>query len=345
MESEQIIAPGLEIPGIIGGYPSVTFALFAYNHERYIREAVKGALAQDFGPIEIILSDDGSTDRTFEFMQDAVANYNGPHLVRLNRNRENIGLASHVNRIFREAKGEVIVVAAGDDISLPSRVSDTVAALRACPGSTMVSFVDQSIDDVGTVLASPEPIASTTTFGLSEFLAHGSSAQREMQISGASRAILKSTVNTFGDLLPDCPAEDSPYLLRSLYVGKGVVCHWPGIRYRQHSEQLSSERSIAGMDAAAFKRQYLLDLGVALREDMLGGRLPRRVIRWVKDRDLALQLRRFAFGGERLSLAMVVAAFSSNSLTAREKAGLAMRYLGESQLVLQVRRMFLRWRP
>ena len=50
--------------------PLVTFALFAYNQEQHIREAVDGAFSQTYEPLEIILSDDCSTDRTFEIMQE-----------------------------------------------------------------------------------------------------------------------------------------------------------------------------------------------------------------------------------------------------------------------------------
>ena len=50
--------------------PLVTFALFAYNQEQYIREAIEGAFAQTYQPLEIILSDDCSTDRTFEIMRE-----------------------------------------------------------------------------------------------------------------------------------------------------------------------------------------------------------------------------------------------------------------------------------
>jgi len=46
--------------------PLVTFALVAYNQEQYIREAVEGAFAQTYEPLEIILSDDCSSDRTVE---------------------------------------------------------------------------------------------------------------------------------------------------------------------------------------------------------------------------------------------------------------------------------------
>mgnify|MGYP005853322247 CR=1 FL=1 len=46
--------------------PLVTFALFAYNQEQYIREAVEGAFSQTYEPLEMILSEDCSNDRTFE---------------------------------------------------------------------------------------------------------------------------------------------------------------------------------------------------------------------------------------------------------------------------------------
>jgi glycosyltransferase involved in cell wall biosynthesis len=102
--------------------PLVTFALFAYNQEKYIREAVEGAFAQTYEPLEIILSDDCSSDRTFEIMQEMAAVYEGPHEVVLNQNCINLGLIGHVNLISDLAKGDYIAAAAGDDISLPHRI-------------------------------------------------------------------------------------------------------------------------------------------------------------------------------------------------------------------------------
>ena len=69
--------------------PLITFALFAYNQERFIREAVAGAFSQTYSPLEIILSDDCSSDRTFEIIQEMTAGYEGPHKVILNRNEKN----------------------------------------------------------------------------------------------------------------------------------------------------------------------------------------------------------------------------------------------------------------
>ena len=66
--------------------PLVTFALFSYNQEQFIRQAVESAFAQTYSPLEIILSDDFSSDGTFEIMQEMVAAYSGPHRVVLNQN-------------------------------------------------------------------------------------------------------------------------------------------------------------------------------------------------------------------------------------------------------------------
>lgn len=103
--------------------PLVTFALFAYNQEQYIREAIEGAFSQTYEPLEIILSDDCSSDRTFEIMQEMAAAYQGPHQVIVRQSDENRGLLNHILEVAQNSRGEFIVVAAGDDISLPERTS------------------------------------------------------------------------------------------------------------------------------------------------------------------------------------------------------------------------------
>src|SRR5210317_2270354 len=99
-------------------------AVLAYNQERYVRDAVMGAFSQNYENLEIILSDDSSTDATYTILKDCVDQYAGKHKVILNRTEKNLGLVSHLNELVPKAFGEVIVVAAGDDISLPERVSE-----------------------------------------------------------------------------------------------------------------------------------------------------------------------------------------------------------------------------
>ena len=117
-----------DLPAGTAERPLVTFALFAYNQEKYIREAVEGAFSQTYSPLEIVLSDDCSSDRTFAIMREMAQGYEGTHRLRLRQGRENRGVLGHVLTVSRTALGSILVVAAGDDVSLPSRAAKLVAA-------------------------------------------------------------------------------------------------------------------------------------------------------------------------------------------------------------------------
>jgi glycosyltransferase involved in cell wall biosynthesis len=109
----------------------VSFFLFAYNQEATIEAACRAALAQTYSPLEVILSDDDSRDGTFARMDAIARAYVGPHVVVLNKNERNLGLIGHVNRAFELAKGDLIVAAAGDDVSLAERTRIIVDAFEA----------------------------------------------------------------------------------------------------------------------------------------------------------------------------------------------------------------------
>jgi GT2 family glycosyltransferase len=101
--------------------PLVTFALLSYMHRPFIRDAVKGAFSQTYAPLEIIISDDASSDGSFELIESLVSAFRGSHRIIVNRNRSNLGIAGHINHVMRLAQGEFVVLAAGDDVSLPVR--------------------------------------------------------------------------------------------------------------------------------------------------------------------------------------------------------------------------------
>lgn len=107
-----------------------SFILLTYNQQDSIAEAMRAALAQDCQPIEVLVSDDCSSDHTFEIMQEIARTYDGPHKLVLNRNPQNLGLNRHINRAIEMSSGEVIIAASGDDISLPHRVARIMTAFE-----------------------------------------------------------------------------------------------------------------------------------------------------------------------------------------------------------------------
>lgn len=147
--------------------PLITLAVFSYNQERYIRQAVEGALSQTYRPLEIILSDDCSSDRSFEIMEKAVAAYDGPHAVRLNRMGQNSGAqCGHMNRLVGLVNGLFLVKADGDDVSLPDRVSSLHEAWQRTGGAALVLNSNYStIDEDGNVIRDRNKSVRTTDDG------------------------------------------------------------------------------------------------------------------------------------------------------------------------------------
>jgi cellulose synthase/poly-beta-1,6-N-acetylglucosamine synthase-like glycosyltransferase len=138
--------------------PIVTFALIAYNQEKYIREAVAGALSQTYTPLQIILSDDCSSDETLEIMKAMVSQYEGPHSVHVRKTNSNLGTLLHVSEIASVADGELIILAAGDDISKPARTEVMVQAWLDSGAWGLCSTFDR-INEAGMLIGRDETLA------------------------------------------------------------------------------------------------------------------------------------------------------------------------------------------
>jgi GT2 family glycosyltransferase len=113
--------------------PVVTVLIDTYNHERFIEQAIRSVLEQDFplSDAEIIVVDDGSTDRTPELVRRFEPR------VRLLQ-KKNGGQASAFNAGIREARGEIVAFLDGDDWWAPNKLSSVVDAMRSNPSIGIV---------------------------------------------------------------------------------------------------------------------------------------------------------------------------------------------------------------
>ena len=246
--------------------PLVTFALLAYNQERYVREAIEGAFAQTYSPLQIILSDDYSSDRTFDIMQEMAAGYVGPHQINLNRNARTVGVGDHVNRVFDLAAADVVVLAAGDDISLPHRTAKLAA--ESSEDVVVVYSSTTIVDESGKILRGesiyPDPKNETSYAYRVSTYCRG--------VVGCSAAYRKKVFETFGPLLPTTIAEDRALAFRGYAVGKVVFVEEPLVKYRTHAQNIWSTRRVMSNEGlrqlvarrAAIRRtsyvQFLADL-------------------------------------------------------------------------------------
>lgn len=97
-----------------------------FNGERYLREAIESILAQTYRPLEIIVADDGSTDKTAA----VVAGY-GERVQYLHQS--NAGPAAARNLGLRAAQGEFVAFLDGDDLWHPEKLARQMARFQARP--------------------------------------------------------------------------------------------------------------------------------------------------------------------------------------------------------------------
>lgn len=238
--------------------PLLSFVLIAYNQEDFILDAIEGALSQSYSPLEIILSDDSSSDKTFSIMQEVVADYEGPHRIILNKTPHNMGLGAHLNLAFNLCSGQLLIAAAGDDISTHQRVELLYEAWEQNNRPSMICSGWSVIDRNGDISSQLAPqcsfeeraIAGDTNVSAIQSYLDG----KPFDMVGATAAYTKDLRN-FRILDSNVVAEDFSLCLRALLLN-GIVCiKEPLVLYRRHSDNLSNVR---GKKGERFRRWSVL---------------------------------------------------------------------------------------
>lgn len=85
----------------------------SFNYGRYLVEAIESVLRQTITPSEILISDDCSTDDTWDIAQDYRTRY--PDQIRINRNKTNLGIVAHFNTAISLTDGEYICILGADN--------------------------------------------------------------------------------------------------------------------------------------------------------------------------------------------------------------------------------------
>jgi len=222
----------------------LSISVCGYKQEPFIRASVAAALSQTYSPLEVILSDDCSPDRTFEIMTEMAKSYRGPHRVVLNRNPSNYGLGKHVNRVVELVKGRLLVVSAGDDISTPERVETVFLAWEQSGRSARViqcGTID--IDEEGKRLGGQSEAVTTSPSSASEEVRPSLfDYVRTLKpgIFGCALAYDPELFRIFGPLPEELIHEDNAIALRGLFFGPLLFVKAPLLQRRIHANNIFS---------------------------------------------------------------------------------------------------------
>lgn len=211
--------------------PPLSIALASYNGERFLAVQMRSILTQMDENDEVIIVDDGSTDRTL----DVVASF-GDARIRVLRNERNLGVLAAFERALLETRNEIILLSDQDDLWLPGKVNEILARFAADPVTLLVLSDAELIDEEGRVTA-PSFMALRGGF-------RGSfpATLIKNRYLGCAMAFRRELLSYALPIPRDVPMHDMWLGALAACVGKVVFVDRPLTQYRRHGGNASPDR-------------------------------------------------------------------------------------------------------
>jgi glycosyltransferase involved in cell wall biosynthesis len=216
--------------------PLVSIIIVTYNSSKYVLETLESAKIQTYQNIELIVSDDGSTDKTLKIVEAWVENNKDRfNKVKIVKALENTGLPANCNRGLKVADGEWIKFIAGDDI-LMAHCIETMLLFSISKGSYIsTSAMNEFCDD-------NLPLRLNKNFYLEQKRFFQKRINKQFRIYLRNPIFLNSPAFFFNkDLFKKVGnfdesfnmLEDQPMLIKALKAGYNIYYNeTPTVRYR-----------------------------------------------------------------------------------------------------------------
>jgi len=221
--------------------PLVSIVVITYNSSKFVVETLESTRAQTYQNIELIISDDCSTDNTIEICKEWI-DQNEDRFVRIEiiTSPKNTGIAANCNRGLAAVKGEWIKYIAGDDMLTTNCLQLNLEFTQRVPAARFVFSTRQIIEDNELV----------DRFNYSTFVNYSKRKQVKYillsnQISATSSFIHSETLKILGSWDETFPMmEDYPMWVKALLKGHKIygfndlTCY-----YRIHNSNISLSSS------------------------------------------------------------------------------------------------------
>lgn len=210
----------------------VSIMLPVYNAENFICECLDSILNQDYQNIEIVVSDDASTDRTVEVINEMYSRFLDRIII--NVNPENIGISKNCNLALSRCDGDYVCLFAGDDVMMPGKISEQVALLEADPEASLCYHRVEIFNHVdGFVLEVTE--AERTIYSVFDIIEKGG-------LPGANSVMVRrDAIPGVGYNENIASVSDWLFFIEVALRGKIIFSEMILARYRKHGSGCSSK--------------------------------------------------------------------------------------------------------
>lgn len=131
--------------------PLISVLIPAYNHAKYIGDAIRSIAEQTYANIELLAIDDGSTDQTYEKIKGLQQLYNDRFVSFNLKRQDNAGIIRTLNTLLRDASGDYVYLMASDDMAKPHALQLQLDFLINNPEYGLVVGNNEIIDSEGRV--------------------------------------------------------------------------------------------------------------------------------------------------------------------------------------------------
>ena len=230
----------------------ISFVILTYNQEHLVKDAIRSALAQKGDPIEIVISDDASSDNTPAVIREVTSAYSGPHRVIVNCNQQNLGIALNFQKAVSLSAGAWIVTAGGDDISRKDRAEVIAKTVLLNPGATAISsgYVIQSEAGCDMPVSSKwhKKMMGMQGWTPEKILMRACLGRPMLTLLGAATAWRRDLFEKFEKLtdLAKGVSEDGVFRWRALMLGRVIILEDQLVTYRRTSQSVTNVSSALG---------------------------------------------------------------------------------------------------
>ncbi|PDQ35779.1 MAG: hypothetical protein B5766_04820 [Candidatus Lumbricidophila eiseniae] len=218
---------------------TVSVALCTHNGERFVAQQVRSILTQTHPVVQIVVSDDASTDETVAVVERCVAEHRtagGAIDLVVLRNKIALGVTANFQQALRATSGELVALSDQDDVWHPDRIARAVAVSVSRPGIELVAGDARVVDSAG------HPVGATLfeSLGVNRDVQHRLGTENALDellkrnlLTGATMLVTRSLIDRAGQM-PTSWLHDEWLAIVAATSAGIAVCSEPLIDYRQH---------------------------------------------------------------------------------------------------------------
>lgn len=221
--------------------PLVTIGILSYNYSQYIEDTLNSLLLQTHKNIELIITDDCSTDNSVSIIKEWVKKNNVKCLLFVEKNNE--GIPKCCNTIIKHSTGKYLVLFASDDIMNPERIEKQVNEMEAVGSEyafcfSNVELMNEIGEDRGLFYKSDK------LTGIHEGNTFRNYLVKNFRIPSPSLLFRKEIFNKIGLYDERLSTEDIDMYLRILPYHKIKYCNYIGVKYRIKENKKFEENTL-----------------------------------------------------------------------------------------------------